>query len=51
VRVRETVPDSILRLADEVELIDVAPQALQARMKEGKIYAREKIDQTLGNFF
>lgn len=42
VRVRETVPDSILRLADEVELIDVAPQALQARMKEGKIYAREK---------
>ncbi|SFR27622.1 Osmosensitive K+ channel His kinase sensor domain-containing protein [Paenibacillus sp. cl130] len=51
VRFRETVPDSILRLADEVELIDVAPQALQARMKEGKIYAREKIDQTLGNFF
>lgn len=51
VRVRETVPDSILRLADEVELIDVAPQALQARMKEGKIYAREKIDQALGNFF
>lgn len=51
VRVRETVPDSILRLADEVELIDVAPQALQARMNEGKIYAREKIDQALGNFF
>ncbi|WP_433747239.1 histidine kinase [Paenibacillus amylolyticus] len=51
VRVRETVPDSILRLADEVELIDVAPQALQTRMKEGRIYAREKIDQALGNFF
>lgn len=51
VRVRETVPDSILRLADEVELIDVAPQALQARMKDGKIYAREKIDQALDNFF
>ncbi|BCG58775.1 histidine kinase [Paenibacillus sp. URB8-2] len=51
VRVRETVPDSILRMADEVELIDVAPQALQSRMKEGKIYAREKIEQALGNFF
>lgn len=51
VRVRETVPDSILRLADEVELIDVAPQALQVRMREGKIYAAEKIDQALGNFF
>ncbi len=51
VRVRETVPDSILRLADEVELIDVTPKALQERMKEGRIYAREKVDQALGNFF
>lgn len=40
-----------MRLADEVELIDVAPQALQNRMKEGKIYAMEKVDQALGNFF
>ncbi|SDE33217.1 two-component system, OmpR family, sensor histidine kinase KdpD [Paenibacillus sp. UNCCL117] len=51
VRVRETVPDAILRLADEVELIDVAPQALQQRMREGKIYAMEKVDQALGHFF
>lgn len=51
VRVRETVPDSILRLADEVQLIDVSPQSLQQRMKDGKIYAMDKIEQALGNFF
>ncbi|NGZ77244.1 universal stress protein [Saccharibacillus alkalitolerans] len=51
VRVRETVPDSLLSLADEVELIDVTPKALQERMREGRIYAREKVDQALGNFF
>lgn len=51
VRVRETVPDYILRLADNVELIDVAPNSLQQRMKEGKIYAMNKVDQALDNFF
>ncbi|QGQ96395.1 histidine kinase [Paenibacillus psychroresistens] len=51
IHVRETVPDHILQLADEVQLIDVSPQSLQARMKEGKIYATEKIDQALNNFF
>ncbi|MEC0247040.1 histidine kinase [Paenibacillus chitinolyticus] len=51
VRVRETVPDSILRLADEVELIDVTPQTLRQRMKEGKIYGMDKVDQALGHFF
>ncbi|TMV43919.1 histidine kinase [Paenibacillus mesophilus] len=51
VRVRETVPDHILRLADEVQLIDVTPQSLQQRMKEGKIYAMEKVHQALNNFF
>ncbi|MDF2719928.1 MAG: histidine kinase, partial [Paenibacillus sp.] len=51
VRVRETVPDHILRLADEVQLIDVTPQSLQQRMREGKIYALEKVQQALGNFF
>ncbi|QHW31363.1 histidine kinase [Paenibacillus rhizovicinus] len=51
IRVRETVPDSILQLADEVQLIDVAPEALRNRMREGKIYARPKIDQALSNFF
>ncbi|MBB3125469.1 two-component system sensor histidine kinase KdpD [Paenibacillus rhizosphaerae] len=51
IRVRETVPDSMMRAADEVQLIDVAPGALQERMKEGKIYDPSKIDQALGNFF
>lgn len=51
IRVRETVPDSLIRMADEVQLIDVAPEALQQRMKEGKIYDLGKIDQALGRFF
>lgn len=51
VRVRETVPDAILRMASEVELIDVTPQMLQQRMREGKIYAAEKVNQALESFF
>ncbi|GGF94964.1 potassium-transporting P-type ATPase D chain [Paenibacillus albidus] len=51
VRVRETVPDAILKMAGEVELIDVTPQMLQERMREGKIYAAEKVNQALNSFF
>ncbi|KRE75513.1 histidine kinase [Paenibacillus sp. Soil750] len=51
IRVRETVPDSLLRTADEVQLIDVAPEALQLRMRDGKIYAMVKVEQALNNFF
>ncbi|MBA9086456.1 two-component system sensor histidine kinase KdpD [Fontibacillus solani] len=51
VRVRETVPDAILKMANEVELIDVTPQMLQDRMREGKIYAAEKVNQALESFF
>ncbi|MDQ1233976.1 two-component system sensor histidine kinase KdpD [Paenibacillus sp. SORGH_AS306] len=51
IRVRETVPDSILHLADEVELIDVTPQTLRQRLQEGKIYASSKVEQALSNFF
>lgn len=51
VRVRETVPDRIMQLADEVQLIDVAPEALRQRMREGKIYANAKVEQALANFF
>ena len=51
VRVRETVPDHILRTADEVELIDISPKALRDRMTEGRIYAPEKVEQALNNFF
>lgn len=51
IRVRETVPDHILHQADEVELIDISPKALRQRMREGNIYAREKVEQALANFF
>jgi len=49
--VRETVPDRVLDQADEVELVDVTPDALINRLRRGAIYAPEKIDQALSNFF
>ncbi|MBW4646244.1 MAG: universal stress protein [Goleter apudmare HA4340-LM2] len=49
--VRERVPDRILEDADEVVVIDVTPETLQERLLEGKIYAPEKIQQSLDNFF
>jgi two-component system, OmpR family, sensor histidine kinase KdpD len=51
VRVRETVPDSVLAGADEVVLIDLTPEALIGRLREGKIYPGEAIDSALNNFF
>jgi two-component system, OmpR family, sensor histidine kinase KdpD len=51
VRVRETVPDSVLGSADEVVLIDLTPEALVARLRAGKIYPGENIDAALNNFF
>jgi two-component system sensor histidine kinase KdpD len=50
-RVRETVPDSVLGRADEVVLIDLSPEALLARLREGKIYGPERIDAALNGFF
>lgn len=49
--VRERVPDSILETADEIVVIDVTPETLEERLLEGKIYAPEKIEQSLENFF
>lgn len=51
VRVRETVPDRFLHLADELELIDISPKALRQRMREGNIYSVDKVEQSLQNFF
>lgn len=51
VKVRERVPDKILQLAHEIILIDVTPEILRKRLKEGKIYEASKIDQALQNFF
>ena len=49
--VRERIPDRLLDEADEVIVVDVTPETLQERLQEGKIYAPEKIEQSLGNFF
>ncbi len=49
--VRERIPNRVLEQADEVVLVDVTPETLQERLREGKVYGREKIDQALANFF
>lgn len=49
--VRETLPDGILPLADEVILVDVTPERLRERLREGKIYPPERIEAALANFF
>ena len=51
VRVRETVPDSFLQRADEVVNVDVSVETLRTRLRQGKIYGVEKIEQSLNNFF
>jgi two-component system, OmpR family, sensor histidine kinase KdpD len=51
VRVRETVPDSVLGDADEVVLIDLTPEALIGRLRAGKVYPGENVDAALNNFF
>lgn len=51
VEVRERIPDKVLQLADEVVNIDLTAAELIARLKEGKIYDHEKIQQALTNFF
>ncbi|MEU8517283.1 sensor histidine kinase KdpD [Kitasatospora sp. NPDC048722] len=51
VRQRETVPDEVVRRADQIELVDMSPQALRRRLAHGNVYAPEKIDAALGNYF
>ena len=51
IEIRETVPDFVIEMADKIEIIDIPPEELQKRLKEGKIYAREKVDLALNNFF
>jgi two-component system sensor histidine kinase KdpD len=50
-RVRETVPDCFLKRADEVVNVDVSVDTLRTRLRQGKIYGVEKIEQSLNNFF
>jgi two-component system sensor histidine kinase KdpD len=49
--IRETVPDSFFKRADEVVNVDITVEELRSRLREGKIYAPEKIEQSLANFF
>ena len=51
VRVRETIPDWVLKRADEVVNVDVSVETLRTRLRQGKIYDAAKIEQALSNFF
>ncbi|WP_406113691.1 ATP-binding protein [Kitasatospora purpeofusca] len=51
VRQRETVPDEVVRRADQIELVDMSPQALRRRLAHGNVYAPEKVDAALANYF
>jgi two-component system sensor histidine kinase KdpD len=48
---RETVPDDIVRRAEQIELVDQTPEALRRRMAHGNIYSAEKVDAALSNYF
>src|SRR5229473_1206 len=51
IRVRETVPDRVVDAADEVELVDLTPADLMARLREGKVYVREQAQRALRHYF
>jgi len=51
IRVRETIPDALLGRADEIVLVDVTPETLLERLRAGKVYAPERIEAALNNFF
>jgi two-component system sensor histidine kinase KdpD len=51
VRQHETVPDEVVRRADQIELVDMSPQALRRRMAHGNIYKPDKVDAALSNYF
>jgi len=48
---QETIPDAIVRRAEQIEIVDVTPEALRRRMAHGNIYAADKIDASLSNYF
>lgn len=51
VQITEVVPDQVIRKAEEIELIDITPEELTQRIKDGKVYIREKAETALNNFF
>jgi two-component system sensor histidine kinase KdpD len=48
---RETVPDAVVRRADQIELVDMSPEALRRRMAHGNVYPAERIDAAMSNYF
>ncbi|WP_380170329.1 DUF4118 domain-containing protein [Kineococcus sp. DHX-1] len=48
---RETIPDAVLRAADQVQLVDMTPEALQRRLSHGNVYAADRVDAALSNYF
>nr|WP_236751017.1 DUF4118 domain-containing protein [Actinoalloteichus hymeniacidonis] len=50
-RQRETVPDEVVRAAEQVELVDITPEALRRRMAHGNVYPAHRVDAALANFF
>ena len=51
IKQRETIPDAVVRAADQIELVDMTPEALRRRMAHGNIYPAEKVDASLANYF
>ena len=51
IQVHETVPDTLLETADEIELIDLSPEDLRKRLAEGKVYTAERVEIAANNFF
>ncbi|MFD4987246.1 ATP-binding protein [Streptomyces sp. NPDC058374] len=51
VRQQETVPDEVVRRADQIELVDMSPQALRRRLAHGNVYQSDKVDAALSNYF
>lgn len=51
VRVRETIPDRVLELADEIELVDLPSEELMERLRQGKVYVPDQVARAIQNFF
>ncbi len=51
VKQRETLPDAVVRAADQIELVDMSPESLRRRLAHGNVYAPEKVDAALSNYF
>ncbi len=51
IKQHETIPDAVVRAADQIEIVDMTPQALRRRMAHGNIYPPERVDASLANFF